>query len=216
VNHGTAALNPRVRARHGVWRMCDEMKHGQQSAVLALILVACAGCSASPTTPAPAPPLATGTYTLSVLAPDAIFVNDQLVPACRGAGAFAAIVTVATVAADGGVSRVRPMTAADGTFEMELVRHPADSASGTSIAGSIQGVAINTRHVFTSDGAPTDARATFSGIAPASAAQLTGVVRGNRVLTDGTVSGNVVVGDSRGSAVSCAPGTVRWSLTRVP
>jgi len=123
--------------------MCHEMKHGQRSAVLALILVALAGCSGSPTTPTPAPPLATGTYTLSVQAPDAIFVNDQLVPACPGAGALGAIVAVATVAADGGVSRVRPMTAADGTFEMELVRDRGNSQSGTSIAGSIRGVVEN-------------------------------------------------------------------------
>jgi len=123
--------------------MCHEMKHGQRSAVLALILVALAGCSGSPTTPTPAPPLATGTYTLSVQAPDAIFVNDQLVPACPGAGALGAIVAVATVAADGGVSRVRPMTAADGTFEMELVRDRGSSQSGTSIAGSIRGVVEN-------------------------------------------------------------------------
>lgn len=194
---------------------CEEMVHRQRGGILTLILIAF-GCSASPTTPALAPPLAPGTYTLSVQAPDGIFVNDQLVPACPGAGAFAVIMAVATVTADGGVSRVRPVTAADGTFEMEIERDQGDSQSGTSISGSVRGVAINTRYVFTSDGAPVDARATFSGTTPGSAAQLEGVVRGNSVIADGTVSGNVVAGDSRGSVVSCAPGTVRWSLSRVP
>jgi hypothetical protein len=196
--------------------MRDEMKHGRRGALLALILVALAGCSASPTTPSQAAPLAPGTYTLSVMAPDGVFVNEQLLPACPGAGAPGSIVAVATVAADGDVSRVRPMTAADGTFEMQLVRDRSDSQPGISITGSIRGVAINTRYVFTSDGAAADIRATFSGMAPASTAQIEGVVRGNSVLADGTVSGTVVVGDSRGSAVSCAPGTVRWSLSRVP
>lgn len=197
-----------VRAR-------DEMKHGQRRAVLPVILLALAGCRASPTTPTPAPPLATGTYQLSVMAPDGILVADQLLTACPGAGALGAMVAVATVTADGSVSRVRPMTAADGTFEMELVRDRSDSQSGTSIAGTIRGVVINTTYVFASDGAPADVRATFSGTAPASAARLEGIVRGNSALADGTVSGNVVVGDSRGWAVTCAPGTVRWSLSRV-
>ena len=183
---------------------------------MALVLVAVAGCSASPTTPAAAPPLAAGTYTLSLVTPDSVLVNNQLIPACPGAGAFGAIMTDATVAADGAASRVRPRTAAGGTFEILLVRDPEASQSGILISGSIRGVAINTRYVLTSDSAPADARATFSGMAPASAAQLEGVVRGNSALVDGTVSGNVIVGDSSGSTVSCAPGTVRWSLSRMP
>lgn len=83
--------------------------------------------------PTSVPPLATGTYTLSVIAPDGIFVNDQLVSACPGAEMFGVIVTAATVAADGGVSIVRPRTAADGTFEMQLVREGHASAVDTCL-----------------------------------------------------------------------------------
>ena len=195
--------------------MCNETKHGHRGDLVALVLVALAGCKASSTAPSAAPPLATGTYTFSLMTPDSILLNNQLVPACPGAGTFGAVMTDATVDADGAVSRVRPRTAAGGTFEILLVREDA-SQSGISISGSIRGVAINTTYAVTSDGAPADARATFSGIAPASAAQLEGVVRGNSAVADGTVSGNVMVGDSSGSTVSCAPGTVRWSLSRMP
>jgi hypothetical protein len=196
--------------------MFNETRHGYRGEVVAVVLVALAGCTASPTTPTAAPPLATGTYTLSLVTPDSILVNNQLVPACPGAGTFGAVVTDATVAADGDQSRVRPRTAAGGTFEIVLVRDPNGSQSGIVTSGSIRGVAINTMYAVSSDGAPADVRATFSGIAPASAAQLQGVVRGNSALVDGTVVGTVVVGDSSGSTVSCAPGTVRWSLSRVP
>lgn len=141
------------------------MEQRPRRAILTLILLVY-GCSPSPATPALAPPLAAGTYMLSIMAPDGVFVNGQLVSACPDAAAASAVIAVATVSADRDVSRVRPVSAAEGTFEMELVRDTGSAASNTAVSGTVRGMAINTRYAATSDGHPADARALSMATAP--------------------------------------------------
>ncbi len=187
----------------------------RQRYVAAAVTTCCMGCGSSPAAPSQPPPLVAGAYTFSVFAPDGTFVNDRLVPACPGAGpgGYGVMVNDATVDADGAVSRVRPRTAADGTFEIRLGHGSGGRQAGDPVSGSIRGVAINTRHAISSEGRLADARATFSGTGPAADLQVEGV--SNIAVVTGTVSGSVVVGDSAGSVVTCASGTVRWSLSRI-
>ena len=146
--------------------MTRSVRAGNRGGVFAL-LVFLGGCGAAPTEPSLPRPLTPGAFMLSVLAPDGVFVGDQLVSACPGAGqgGYGSIVTHARVETDGEWSRVRPASASDGAFELLLMRDASLVQSGLAVAGSIRGVVVNTIAPSPLDGTTAaDARATFSGL----------------------------------------------------
>jgi hypothetical protein len=187
---------------------------GTRAAMKATWLLATVSC-ASPIEPSSAPPLAPGSYVLTVVAADAVVVDGQVMTACRGAGqgGYGFIMAEAVVENDGTSSRVRPNTAAGGDFDIRLVRGTNAPQLGMSVSGTIRGVVINTK--YPPGGPPADARATFLGSASGTDNPLEGVVMGDRVVTDGTVGGDVAVGNAGGSSTNCASGTVRWELSRL-
>jgi hypothetical protein len=147
-----------------------------------------------------------------------VLVGDRIVSACPGAGpgGYGSIVTHARVETDGEASRVQPASAGDGTFELLLMRDTSRVQSEVAVAGSIRGVVVNTIAPSLVDGgAAADARATFAGSALATAARVEGAVHGGGAITSGLITGNVEVGNSGGAAVTCTPGTVRLSLSRL-
>jgi hypothetical protein len=218
-------LKRNVRRRFETSMLIQELSHAprRRPAAVAAVLFTVTACGASPTAPGGGssntspPPLSTGSYSLSVVAPDFTLSNGTLIPACPGAGSagYGYIEANAIVQADGAASRVLPITMADGNFELRLLQGSAAPQRGVPVSGSIRGLVVNTRHSLQFGGAPVDARATFSGLTLATDAQVDGVIVGDSVLTSGNVSGNVAVGNLSGSAVNCASGTVSWSLSRL-
>jgi hypothetical protein len=178
------------------------------------------GCSETPTAPTPttatnppvlAAPLAAGAYTFSILATDTTSQGGTLVSACPGAGQamVSSIYANAVIENDGAVSRGRPASAADGTFEIALRSEEGSSPTRILLSGSIRGVVVNTLlpGLPIPPGAIADARATFLGPDPTADARLTGTSMPPSGLAGGTVTDAVVVGTATVPVVTCAPGS---------
>lgn len=132
--------------------------------------------------------------------------NGASVPGCPGVD-LRSVGTLIEMEWTGTTWRGRPTTPAGGSFEMTIEPGPRfrdGPAYGPGVAGSLDGMAVNTHNVLLEP--PGATHVTMAG------ARLVGDLMYSGSAASGQILGDVVFGTPEGKTFPCHSGTVNWQL----
>mgnify|MGYP001045240451 CR=1 FL=1 len=152
--------------------------------------------------------LRAGVYLFALYGHNAVLdrTNGASVPGCPGVD-LRSVGTLIEMEWTGTTWRGRPTTPAGGSFEMTIEPGPRfqdGPAYGPGVAGSLDGMAVNTHNVLLEP--PGATHVTMAG------ARLVGDLMYSGSAATGQILGDVVFGTAEGETFPCNSGTVNWQL----